>query len=479
MVNYVLNPDNGAMRLTDRTFTDGGTAAINWIYHSYNQAKPYITRGLDRDTRHPEWTGRLLNDLGRPDAGMYNIAVTGSKGKGSHAILIAAMLQKMGFRVGLFTGPHLVDFMERFRLNGQIISEDTFVGYVDELKAVVDRWTLPENEYFGPVGLLAVIAAKWFADSETDINVFELGRGALHDDVNQVQHIGAVLTPIFLEHTNELGPTYADVGTEKAGVITDHTRWVFTHPQTATVQAILQSCCAPSQSLFTLGDEMMVTRASLNGSTCTIHVRTEYGEYEVHLPAAEYHLADNVAVALAVAQRAAMDKRPLMTLPTSLDVTDLSLPGRLQTVSENPRVVVDGTIHGRSAALVRNYVQGFKSLGHNRGRVGAIVGIPADKDGVGVLKTLADVVDYVVVCKAHNPHLQFDSTFDDVARELYPDATFAPYLEDALTIAREKLAAQDLLLVLGTQSLVGDAMRTFGVNTRSIWRKPSLIETRA
>jgi dihydrofolate synthase / folylpolyglutamate synthase len=466
------------MRLTDRAFTDSGTAAINWIYSSYNRAKPYISHGLDRDTRHPEWTGRLLDARGRPDAGMYNIAVTGSKGKGSHAILIAAMLQKMGFRVGLFTGPHLVNFMERFRLNGQIISEEAFVTYVDELKVIVEEWNLPANEYFGPVGLLAVVAAKWFADSDTDVNVFELGRGALHDDVNQIQHIGAVLTPVFLEHTKELGPTYADVGMEKSGVITHQTRWAFTHPQTATVQAILESRCAPSQSLFTLGDDIKVKGSTISGRTCAIDVQTGFGEFQVLLPAAEYHLADNVAVALAVAQRAALDKHPHLSLPARLDMTDLSLPGRLQTVSEHPRVVVDGTIHGRSAVLVRNYVREFKRIGERRGRVGAIIGIPADKDGAGVLKTLADEVDYVVICKAHNPHLQFDATLETVAHGLYADVTGVQYLEDALLVAHQKLGSEDLLLVLGTQSLVGDAMRTFAVDTTSIWRKPSLMETR-
>ena len=487
MVHYLLKSitrweqrtDDGAMKLTNRTFDGGAFGAINWIYSSYNRAKPYIQRGMDKETRHPEWTGRLLKALGDLDAPMYNIAVTGSKGKGSHSILIAAMLEQMGFRVGLFTGPHLVDFMERFRVNGQVMAERQFARYVDDLRETVDNWDLPENEYFGPVGLLAAIAVKWFSDTKTDINVFELGRGALHDDVNQVRHVGAVIAPVFLEHTRELGRTYAEVGTEKAGVITKDTRWVCTHPQTATVQGILAERSSDDIELSTLGDTIAVRDRQVEGLTCIITVETKYGECQVRLPYAQIHLADNVAVALSAAQHAALDKHPDMVLPAYLDLQELSLPGRLQTVSIEPRVVVDGTIHGRSAALVREYIRNRRQETDSgeriTGRVGAIIGIPEDKDGTGVLKVLSDVVDFVVICRAHNPHLQFDDNWTRLARTLYADVSTAQYLEDALVCARERLSSEaDLLLVLGTQSLVGDAMRLFEFDTRSIWRRAPL-----
>ncbi|MCL6627173.1 MAG: bifunctional folylpolyglutamate synthase/dihydrofolate synthase, partial [Alicyclobacillus shizuokensis] len=181
--------------------------AISLIYEWLNRARPLLPDGPDRVVRHPEWTGRLLAELGNPDAAAFNVAVTGSKGKGSNAILLAAILQCLGLRVGLFTSPHLIDFMERIRLGGQVMPEAVFVHWMTQVYDEARRLPVPPSQYIGPVGLLACVAALWFADEQTDVNVFELGRGALHDDVNQVRHEGALLTPVFLEHARELGPT--------------------------------------------------------------------------------------------------------------------------------------------------------------------------------------------------------------------------------------------------------------------------------
>ncbi|MCL6487363.1 MAG: bifunctional folylpolyglutamate synthase/dihydrofolate synthase [Alicyclobacillus mali] len=451
-----------------------GYDAINWIYRSYNRAKPHMPDGPDAVIRHPEWTGRLLERLGRPDTSMYNVAVTGSKGKGSHAILTAAMLQRMGLRVGLFTGPHLVDFMERFRIDGEMMPEELFVEYVARLRPLVESFQLPPGQYFGPVGLLAVLAVQWFAAARTDVNVLELGRGARHDDVNQVHHVGAIVGPIFLEHQRELGATLAEVGFAKAGILTPDVRWAVTHPQSASVAEAFRVEAA-GRLMTTLGADFRVVRAVPFGDGCRAEVETARGRTALLLPGIRgtgtpSYLVDNAAVSLVAAEQVMADLRPNERIPSEFDLRDLRLVGRLQVVHESPRVVVDGTIHGRSAELVRQFIHNWRAAG-NQGRIGAVIGIPADKDGPGVVHTLARELDWLVVCSAHNPHLRFDERLAEAARSWLAEVTEAPFLEDALAAAMERLAADDLLLILGTQSLVGDAMQTFGVHTGSIWQR--------
>ncbi|MCL6637826.1 MAG: hypothetical protein K6T26_07740, partial [Alicyclobacillus sp.] len=266
--------------------------AIAWVYQSYNRAKPFLQPGYDRDIRHPEWTRQILDRLGAPDKAVVNVAVTGSKGKGTHAILIASMLQQAGLRTGLFTGPHLVDFMERFRINGHLMPESAFIQYIQLVRSVADTLTLPRDQYLGPVGLLAVVAALWFQEQRTDVNVFELGRGALHDDVNQLVHQGAVLTPVFLEHVHELGPTLADIAREKAGVIQPEVQWVVSHDQSPEVWTAVQERAGDRVAVDQLGRDF-----SFRVTGQAVHLQRGSLQGVVWLPDTLGFLPANTAVA--------------------------------------------------------------------------------------------------------------------------------------------------------------------------------------
>ena len=346
---------------------------IGLAYRSWNDARPPEPR-RDRDLRHPEWTGRLLARFGHPDLAAPNLMVSGSKGKGSHAILLAAMLQRWGLKVGLFTGPHLVDFMERFRINGQMMPETTFAPLMKTVADAADGMALPPGHYFGPVGLLAVTAALWFERERTDINVFECGRGALHDDVNQVTHQGAVVAPVFSEHIFQLGPTLADIGREKAAVATSDTRWVVSHPQAPEVQ---YSCArlhaTAGAGLAFLGEDFtMETRRRGELVRIDVHGLSALPGLDVsaELPDLPPHMLSNAAVSLAAAATAMqtcadIPRRPALApsaadgggKPPAVDLHGILLPGRMQVVRERPLTVIDGAIHAQSAQYVANWVR--------------------------------------------------------------------------------------------------------------------------
>lgn len=437
---------------------------IGLAYQSYNRAKPFIQGKFDREIRHPEWTRRTLDALGSPDHGARNIMVTGSKGKGSHAILLAAMLQRAGLRVGLFTGPHLVDFMERFRVDGEPIAETDFARLMLRVSEVSEALAVPMGQYIGPVGMLAVVAALWFREQATDVNVYECGRGALHDDVNQIVHQGAIVTPIFLEHASELGPTLQDIAKEKAGVVTTATKFVVSHRQTDEVQSVFHAACAQ-------GDVRLFVVETRDSRPLDVYLTLPTGQsIPVHLPAGGPYLVDNAAVAASAAS-AVLELWPSLRedMQSPIDLCELRLPGRMQVVREVPLTVVDGTIHRASASFVRQWVSEWR-VTHGGGRIGLILGLPADKDVTGVIETLAPESSFAIIAKAQNPHLHFDNHAATTARQILWDVEECTHIGEAVRAADSRLSERDLLLILGTQSFVGDALRHFVAPTQSLWR---------
>jgi dihydrofolate synthase/folylpolyglutamate synthase len=445
------------------------TSVINQVYQSYNAAKPYVKAGFDRDVRHPEWTGRILAELGHPDRSGYNVSVTGSKGKGSHAIILAAILRRMGLKVGLFTGPHLIDYMERLRINGQVIEESVFVTHVKRVLTVVDDIDLSGNQYVGPIGILAAAAALWFQERQTDVNVYEYGRGALHDDVNQIWHQGAVLTPVFSEHAAQLGPTVRDIAIEKLGILTPETEWLCSHPQSDVVVEVLgERANAQQTSINFLNRDFSYMR---NGSEVRFET-SDRSQYILKIPDWPQFIVDNAAVALDAAIRTWKGMgRPRHDMPQVIDITDLRLPGRMMHVRQEPLTIVDGTVHLESAHYIQQWIRRQVQNGRSR-RVKAVFGLPADKDREGVFAQLRSVVDKAVVTKAQNPHLTFAEDTLALARRYFADAVATPDLVSAMQTIDEDANPQDLILVLGTQSFVAEALAHFGINTHTLWEEP-------
>lgn len=446
-----------------RPLAEAVTKAIEMVYESYRQLPAWRRSGFDRDVRHPIWTRRILNQLGKPDVEAYNVTVTGSKGKGSHSILIAAILQQAGYRVGLFTSPHLVDFLERIRVDGMRIPDADFVRLSRVVREVTAALPMPEDEYVGPVGIIAVIAALYFRERQTDVNVYELGRGARFDDVNQIRHQGAVVTPIFPEHLDKLGPVWHDVVHEKMGILTEDTSWMVSYEQTPEVFASMAKKKLPlhthwfgrnvSYTVDTHAGEGSVVTTSLHG----IAHRAKIGESL--LP-----FSSNVAVALVASACAAMD-RDGRTRALNVDLRQLSMPGRLQVVATRPTVIVDGAIHFANARFIANWLQTY----HTVGRVYALISLPDDKDLNGLLTVLGPLIDDLTFTTTSNEHLAFTRDLQPFAKWIDGRVDWIRDVECAISHVMSRAKRDDVVLCVGTQSFVGDVLRHFDVSTESIW----------
>ena len=184
-------------------------------------------------------TYRLMAHLGNPHERLRAVHVAGTNGKGSTSHLIAAALQAQGYKVGLFTSPHLVDFRERIRISGEMIPEETVVQFVANHRAFLDEL---RPSFFETTMALAF---WYFAQQQVDIAVVEVGLGGRLDSTNILTPLLSVITNIGIDHTEFLGDTLTQIAGEKAGIMKPHVPCVIgeTHPETQEVFLARAGAC--------------------------------------------------------------------------------------------------------------------------------------------------------------------------------------------------------------------------------------------
>ncbi|WP_217596747.1 folylpolyglutamate synthase/dihydrofolate synthase family protein [Cohnella sp. GbtcB17] len=449
--------------------------AEDLIYRSYLRAAPYLPSAGDEQVRHPQLTRRLLDLLGAPDRGRRFVLVTGSKGKGSTSRLLSSLLSHIGYKVGLFTSPHLVDYRERIRIDGQAIGEADFVRLTRRIEPAWEEIEhgLDAAAYQGPVGVSLAVAVGWFAEQGTDINVIECGRGGRYDDANVLANEWAVVTAIMEEHVRELGPGLDDIVRHKLGIVKSADTRLYIGAQRADVLDAIKvelgtagdRASGPNGRAAMAGETFAAANVALSARGTTFDVRTERAVYRgFSLPLLGAFQADNAALAVQACEDIAGAALDPATVAACF--AGLQWPGRCEIVSRDPLTIVDGAIHRDSAAYLASVIRSL-GLGEDA-RVAAVIGVPKDKDYAGVIETLAPIASRILVTRPDVSHLAFPQDALEVATRYCPGGSEAyPLLADAL----DALLAgplPDCILIVGTQTLIGNAKRLYGQGLEDI-----------
>jgi dihydrofolate synthase / folylpolyglutamate synthase len=432
--------------------------AEDLVYQSYMRAKDHIPADNDAKTRDISLTKRLLALAGNPDQGSRTILVTGSKGKGSTSRLIATLLKEAGFKVGLFTSPHLVDFTERIQVDGESIPSEDFIMIMNDIEDAVhtiDKTLTPEK-YLGPIGITLTAALIYFKMKKTDINVIECGRGGRYDDTNVLANEWAVITPIMEEHLGQLGDTVYTIADHKLGIVKESTKNVIIGRQNVNVMSYMKSQLdeAGKNSYF-FGEDMAASVTGMNGTALQFNVKTTQSEYHnLRLPLLGTFQADNAAVAVQVCET-------LLDRPLDLQLVEQAFqgakwPGRCEILAENPTIILDGAINRKSAAYLGEMVQAL-----NATSVVSIIAVPEDKDYQGVIEACHYFSKHLIITEPVHSHKQFPKDAVEVAKGYNPDARLIKPFQKALLSARQ--LHPDLILILGTQTFIGEV--------KSIWNK--------
>ena len=410
---------------------------------------------VDRIHAHGRFSGKpglhriraLCAALGNPQKELKFVHLAGTNGKGSTAAMLAAVLQQAGYRTGLFTSPFLVTFHERIQVNGQMISDADLQRLAERVGQAERTLTLPAGECIGEFEFVTALGFLYFAELGCDIVVLEIGLGGSFDATNVIDPPeAAVLTSISLDHTAVLGSTTGEIARTKAGIL---------KPGSAAV-------CAPGQpedamqAILAVRPDVQIP-APATGVRCDwagVHFRWQGYAYDV--PLIGPHQVQNALTALQTIEAL---RRRGWQLPQPVAAAGLAkafLPGRMQILQENPRVLVDGGHNIGGVKAIRSTVD---DLPHN-GRLLLVMGMVADKDVKACASILAGVGDAVFVT-------QPDSERALPAAELaalLPEEKVQGVFDHAAGAFRAALAAaqpDDLLLICGSLYLVGEAEKYF------------------
>lgn len=432
--------------------------AEDFVYASYLRASTHQDYAAkDAGKRHPELTRSLLRQKSIAPC----VVVTGSKGKGSVANMISRILQT-NLSVGLMTSPHITDFRERFRVNDTMISEADFCRLMTQIRPeILDIASdLPESVCISPMGIQADLALTYFSEKHTDFNVFECGKGAKYDDVNNIRHDYAVINRIFLEHTRELGDTLAAIAEDKSHVITGEQKCVYFAEQEPEVLEVLVRRAKAMQVPYKIyGRDFQAENIRYACSGMLFDVVIGDNIYpDLQIPLLGEHQAKNCALALAVCVDVMADLCRKSDTPDIFSETmcnqihrQLSAihhPGRMEILSSNPFVLLDACINSASCENVKDVL---RHLGIQNCTV--IVGIPEDKDYAGVVRSMKDVAARIILTRSENPHYHFSQHQREVLMQEGILTEWTDSVKQALNLAN---SFSDAIVILGTTSVISE-----------------------
>ncbi len=382
------------------------TQALDWLNSTQFTC---IKLGLEN-------TQRLLDAVGNPERHLRFIHVAGTNGKGSVCAMLDACLRASGYRTGLYTSPHLVDFRERVRLNGTMISQEDTADGLTRLRETALNWD-HEPTFFE---LSTVLAIDFFKRSHCDVVVLETGMGGRLDSTNVITPLVSVITPIAMDHMSWLGDSIEKIASEKAGIIKPQVP-VISSPQESAARGVL------IEKARTCGSQLHVVDKPL----CT----------PVALPGA--HQLWNAAVTVAALDASGLNCPPEAI---SLGLSSVQWPARFQNLGD--RIVIDGAHNEHSAhALLSTWKEFF-----NDEKATIIFGALCDKNYREMLIALQEISKeffFVPVKSERGLDPEVLPPCTDLPSQTFPD------LESAVEAA---LSTPSPVLITGSLFLAGEAL---------------------
>lgn len=420
----------------------------------YNQMPMFEKQGATGYKEGLSNTLALDEHFGHPHKAFATIHVGGTNGKGSVSHTIASILQESGYRIGLYTSPHLVDFRERIRVNGTPISENYVVEFVDKERAFFE----PLHPSFFEV--TTAMAFKYFRDMEVDIAVIEVGLGGRLDCTNIITPLVSVITNISYDHTQFLGETLAEIAAEKAGIIKKGVPVVIgeNHQETRPVfEAKAKEMEAP---IIFAEDAPEVVSAHIMPNGGMLYTTKHLGDLEGDLGG--IYQQKNLNTALFALKQIALQgylsplQKDFFELKNGLKnvITHTGLMGRWQQIQDNPQVVCD-TGHNVGGW---EYISQQLALVKNK-QMHIVFGMVNDKDVKGVLKLLpTDALYYFT--QANSKRALQSQTLQAMAMELGLKGKCYPAVREAYKAAMKAAGKDDFIFVGGSSYVVGDFLRT-------------------
>jgi len=422
---------------------------LDYLYTRLPMFTRIGTAAMKKDLHN---TIALCNHLGNPQDKFKTIHVAGTNGKGSTSHMLAAVLQKAGYKTGLYTSPHLKDFRERIRVNGDMISESYVVDFTEKEKNLIEEI----NPSFFEVTV--AMAFAYFDEQQVDIAVIEVGLGGRLDSTNIILPELSVITNISFDHTNLLGNTLQEIAYEKAGIIKPGIPVVIGEKQEKSYPVFTQKAATTHSELIFASTELhnSDTRREKTELVTSVYQGSNllYKDLRLDLTGT-YQLKNVLTVIQSVLTLNKIgfnitDEAVYAALAHTVEITGLQ--GRWQTIGTNPLVICDT---GHNIAGINEVLENINATSHDQLHI--VIGMLKDKDVSSVLQLLPKTAKYYF-CQ---PLLERALPAQDLAMQAEKFGLTGQVYEtvhSALDAAKSDADKSDLIFVGGSTFVVAEVL---------------------
>ncbi|MGZ9165953.1 MAG: bifunctional folylpolyglutamate synthase/dihydrofolate synthase [Anaerolineales bacterium] len=419
---------------------------------AYNKALDYLYSFVDYSLKHSSELAKaefnlgrmfaLMEELGDPHTKYPVIHVAGTKGKGSVCALCASALQAAGYKTGLYTSPHLLDYTERIQINGEPLSHEQLVDLVEEVKPAVAK--IPKLTTFEITTAIGFLA---FAKQNVDAAAIEVGLGGRLDATNVVTPKVSVITSLSYDHMAVLGNTLAEIAGEKAGIIKDGVPVVSSPQKEEALQALERVAKEKKSPFILVGKDVKFERLTLSLDGQSLHLTDDlrHSTLDVRLPLLGLNQIENAATAYVALKTSGIK---ISDEAIKKGFAEVNWPARFQVVRREPPVVFDSAHNEDSFVKLRQTLEE-----HFPGRmVTLIFGASEDKNIPGMFAVMKPKIKRLIVTRADHPRALEPEKIIELAKQAGLEYEAASPVEAAFGRALE-LSEKDGSIVLSAGSM--------------------------
>ena len=419
----------------------------------YEEAMKYITEVGNFGSNYGlERTYKLLEHLGNPERDLKLIHIAGTNGKGSTTSMITEILMGEGYKVGMYTSPFIEEFEERIQINRNNIPKESLAILMDEIKVAVDK--VIEAGYNHPTEfeIITVLMLLYFKKENIDFGVIEVGLGGTLDSTNVIKPIIQVITSISFDHTNLLGNTLEKIAREKAGIIKRGIPTVIYPQQEEVLKVIKNKCFEMDSELYIANNENLKFKNIVNLDK-PYQLLKYNNEIDILLPLLGEHQIINLSVAMQAIE--VLNNKNIIDISIAnivKSIKNVSWKGRLEVLSNNPYVVIDGA----------HNIQGIKTLSRNIKKyfkyenLYLILGILADKDVEEMIKIITPMAKKVYSVTPNSIRGEVAESLKDEVSKFNKNCKAFDKYEEAYLEALNDASEKDLILASGSLYMIGD-----------------------
>jgi len=382
----------------------------------------------------------VMARMDNPQEKFKSVQITGTTGKGSTAAFLASILQEAGYKVGMYTSPHLKKFNERIQINGVAVTDDEIISLTKRVKENVEGIDVTFFEF------TTAMAFSHFAQHKVDIAIVEVGLGGRLDSTSILKPDVSIITNVSLDHTHLLGETTLEIAKDKAAIIGLNAITITAEKHSEIVDHFKKVCSERKSELLQVHTALEIKEISSSLHTQTFSTTgLVNGTFKTRMLGR--HQIENACTALLAAYVLKISDEVMVK-----GIAKTYWPGRLDLISEDPFIMVDGAHNVAGVEAIYDFVASLPK------RKVLLLGIAQDKDIPAIVKTIVPLFEEVIISQGNYKPAETAIIASEV-RKYTDKVEEIPSLKEAVKVAKER-AGSDGLFITGSLYMVGDAMKS-------------------